>query len=57
MSKNTDWILYCSVSDINYKSHLRELTDEELRYCLQKETRKASISRLQSEARRRKLTV
>jgi len=50
---NIGWIITVSVDDVNYKSSLPRLTDEELDLCFQMETRKTSLQRLRGEKRRR----
>lgn len=52
---NVLWILHCSCSDLNYKNAIPRLTNEELVFCLQKETRTSGLKMLRAEARRRKL--
>lgn len=47
------WIRHCSISDPNWSDAMKRLTDEELAYCLDRETRKSAISKLLSEHRRR----
>ncbi|MHB1418069.1 MAG: hypothetical protein ACYCX4_00550 [Bacillota bacterium] len=51
---NVQWILFCSVTDQNWKEALSRLTEEELQYCLQNERRTTSLNRLKAEQRRRK---
>lgn len=54
-TENVRWILCCSVTDQNYKDHIPKLTDKELLYCLENETRKTSLKRLENEAKKRGL--
>lgn len=54
---NVEWILGCTVGDVNYEAALSRLTDDELLYCLKCETRKTGRSRLRAEARRRGLKL
>jgi len=53
ISSRVGWILRNSAGDSNYISAIPKLTDEELLYCIQKETRKSGLQRLKAEARRR----
>lgn len=55
--KNVEWVLGCSVGDMNYEAALSRLTDDELLYCLKCETRKTGRSRLRAEAHRRGLQL
>lgn len=50
---NVPWIITVSVDDINYKTTLPRLTDEELEICFKMETRITSLQRLEGEKRRR----
>jgi hypothetical protein len=52
-----DWILYTSVTDPNYVHNLRQLSHDELLYCLVNEQRKSSSAQLAREAKRRGLTI
>lgn len=49
----TEWILKNSCSDINYRTTVPELTDEELIYCLKHEKRTTGLKLLVAEARKR----
>lgn len=53
ISSRVGWILRNSAGDSNYISAIPKLTDEELLYCIQKETRKSGLQRLKTETRRR----
>lgn len=50
---NVNWILNNSVNDCMYRPDV--LTDEELAYCLEKETRKTGQAKLKAELKRRKI--
>lgn len=52
---NTGWILHTSCDDINYKSAVPRLTDEELIFCIDREDRVTGLKRLKAEAKRRGL--
>jgi len=54
---NVGWILQNSCGDINYKTNIPNLTDEELLYCIKKETRTSGLRQLEAEARRRGLDL
>lgn len=54
---NIRWVLHCSVSDLNCTSKIPLLTDEELLYCIEQESRKSLLAKLYAEARRRKLAI
>ena len=56
-SEAVRWVLGCSVGDVNWRNAVPRLTDEELRYCLERETRKTARKRLLAEARRRGLDL
>lgn len=47
------WILGNSCGDINYKTNVPRLTDEELAYCLKREKRVSGLKLLIAEAKRR----
>lgn len=47
------WILWNSASDINYRMAIPQLTDGELRYCLEHDRRKTGRAQLVREWRRR----
>lgn len=50
-----DWILRNASNDVNYRSTISELSDEELLYCLKCEKRVTGLKQLRREARRRSL--
>jgi hypothetical protein len=52
-TENIRWILHCSMDDVNWKGALNRLTNDELAYCLSKEKRKSSLSRLRALSKRR----
>jgi len=54
-SSRIDFILQNSVCDVNYKYFIPRLTDKELLYCLERETRKGGLKLLLREAKKRKL--
>ena len=56
-TSNVRWILSNSVNDINFRSALPKLTDEELLFCLRLEIRKGARGRLMAQARKRGLEV
>lgn len=49
------WILNCGTASVHYREALPALTDEELTFCLDHETRKTGLEQLLREARRRVL--
>jgi len=53
LPENVPWIVTVSVDDVNYRTRLPQLTDEELEICLKMEQRKTSLQRLRGEKRRR----
>jgi len=57
VSQNVSWILHTSVDDVNYKGALERLTDDEIVYCLKKETRTSSLKKLKSQAKKRGLAT
>ncbi|MDH6372850.1 hypothetical protein M2444_004679 [Paenibacillus sp. PastF-3] len=52
-SENIKWVLHCSCNDENARNAIKRLSDDDLRYCLEKETRKTGIQNLLKEARSR----
>ena len=46
-------VLHCPDGDSNYAGGLERLTDEELRYCWDNETRKSGLRQIMREIRRR----
>lgn len=57
LSRNIGWILHNSAEDVNFKSQLPRLTDEELVFCLRNETRKTALRQLKREAKKRGMKI
>ena len=56
MSKNDiEWLLNCSVGDINWKAHLESASLKDLNFVLSKWGNKAKTGKLRIEAKIRKL--
>jgi len=53
VSESVKWILNVSVDDVNYRTTVPRLTDAELEYCLQHETRTGGRQQLEREFRQR----
>lgn len=56
-NRDVRMVLNCSVSDGNYDASLRRLNEEQVKYCLERETRKTGINKLKSQARRLNMEV
>ena len=56
-SKAVRWVLYCSVTDGNWKSALQRLTNEEIGYCLARIKKKTGRKALQRLAHKRGLAL
>lgn len=52
-SEAVRWVQNVPVSDVNWRSNLERLTDEELRYCLEVVTQRSKRPKLEAYARRR----
>ncbi|MGE5551490.1 MAG: hypothetical protein ACM3ZC_13340 [Bacteroidota bacterium] len=54
--ENVSWIFHCAVSDLNWETHMKRLTDEELLYCVKHyRLTKTGVAKMRAEARRRGL--
>lgn len=53
----TDRILSCAVGDIDFKCALKDLTPDDIHFCLGKERRKGAILALRREAKRRGIAI
>lgn len=56
-NKRIDWILNCAVHDINFKCALKDLTESQIKFCLDHEKRKSAIDALKREARRKGIAI
>lgn len=56
LSRNINGILNCSVNDDNFDAALKRLTDGELKYCLEHETRKTGLKKLKRESLKRQIS-
>lgn len=53
--EDREWLLHCSVSDLNWKAHLENATLADLKYVLKKWGKKAITGKRRIEARIRRL--